>query len=91
MKINSEIKNLKNCVWRITEVEILIIPIDPSSPNFIKWSNTQTIHRKQPTNCLSMSDHFVELALKGSKRTCNDTYTSRVYIGYILQDCDNKI
>ena len=27
--------------------------------------HTQTIHRHQPTNCLSVFDHFVNLALKG--------------------------
>ena len=31
--------------------------------------HTQTIRRQQPTNCLSMFDHFVELALKGLKNT----------------------
>ena len=38
--------------------------IYPLSPNPTKWSNTQTVRRKQPTNCLSVSDHFVVLALK---------------------------
>ena len=27
--------------------------------------HTQAIHRLSPTNCLSVSDHFVGLALKG--------------------------
>ena len=27
--------------------------------------HTQTIPRQQPTNCLSVFDHFVKLALKG--------------------------
>ena len=27
--------------------------------------HTQTIRRQQPTNCLSVFDHFVEFALKG--------------------------
>ena len=27
--------------------------------------HTQTIHRQQPTNCLSVFDHFVGVALKG--------------------------
>ena len=27
--------------------------------------HTQTIRRQQPTNCLSVSDHFVGLVLKG--------------------------
>ena len=29
--------------------------------------HTQTIRRHQPTNCLSVFDHFVNLALKGLK------------------------
>ena len=29
--------------------------------------HTQAIRRQQPTNCLSMFDHFVGLALKGLK------------------------
>ena len=27
--------------------------------------HTKTIHQQKPTNCLSVSDHFVGLALKG--------------------------
>ena len=27
--------------------------------------HTQTMHRQQPTNCLSVLDHFVGLVLKG--------------------------
>ena len=30
--------------------------------------HTQTIHRQQPTNCLSVLDHFVGLALKGLRK-----------------------
>ena len=30
--------------------------------------HTQTIHRQQPTNCLSVSVHFVGFALKGLKK-----------------------
>ena len=34
------------------------------------WPDTQSIRLQEPTNCLSMFDHFVELALKGlSTRT----------------------
>ena len=29
--------------------------------------HTQTIRRELPTNCLSVFDHFVKLALKGLK------------------------
>ena len=39
--------------------------INPLSANFTKWSNTQTIRRQQPTNCLSVFDHFVGSAFKG--------------------------
>ena len=34
------------------------------STNPTKWSNTQTILWKQPTNCWNVFDHFVGLALK---------------------------
>ena len=30
--------------------------------------HTQTIRRQQPTNCLSMFDHFVGFAVKGLKQ-----------------------
>ena len=40
--------------------------LNPLSANFTKWSNklNQFID-KLPTNCLSVFDHFVGLALKG--------------------------
>ena len=37
--------------------------------------HTQTIRRKLPTNCLSVFDHFVGLALKGLRK---DTKLSKV-------------
>ena len=40
--------------------------INPLSANFAKWSNTlKQIVGKLQTNCLSVFDHFVGLALKG--------------------------
>ena len=39
---------------------------------------TQTIHWQQPTNCLSVSDHFVGFALKGLKK--NFFWYSFVYV-----------
>ena len=40
--------------------------INPLSANPTKWSNTlKQFVGKLPTNCLSVSDHFVGLALKG--------------------------
>ena len=38
--------------------------LTPLSAKPTKWSNTQTIHWQQPTNCLYVFDHFVGLALK---------------------------
>ena len=39
---------------------------NPSSANLTKWSNTlKQFVGKLPTNCLSVFDHFVGLALKG--------------------------
>ena len=40
--------------------------------------HTQTIHRQEPTNCLSVSDHFVGFALKGLKK--NFFWYSFVYV-----------
>ena len=40
--------------------------INPLSANPTKWSNTlKQFVGKLPTNCLSVFDHFVGLALKG--------------------------
>ena len=40
--------------------------INPLSTNPTKWSNTLKLFvDKLPTNCLSVFDHFVKLALKG--------------------------
>ena len=41
---------------------------NPFNTNPTKWSNTlKQIRRQQPTNCLSVFDHFVGPALKGLK------------------------
>ena len=45
---------------------ITVYHLNPSSVNPTKWSNTlKQFVGKLPTNCLSVSDHFVGLALKG--------------------------
>ena len=45
---------------------VLIISINPLSANPTKWSNTlQQFVGNLPTNCLSVFDYFVGLALKG--------------------------
>ena len=42
--------------------------VNPLSTNPIKWSNTlNQFVAKLPTNCLSVFDHFVKLALKELK------------------------
>ena len=42
--------------------------LNPLSANPTKWSNTfKQFVDKLPTNCLSVFDHFVGLALKGLK------------------------
>ena len=44
--------------------------INPLSANPIKWSNTlKQFVGNLPTNCLTLFDHFVGLALKGLKKT----------------------
>ena len=43
-----------------------VFSFNPLSANFTKWSNTlKQFVGKFPTNCLSVFDHFVGLALKG--------------------------
>ena len=42
---------------------------NPLSASFTKWSNTlRQFVGDLPTNCLSVFDHFVGLALKGLKQ-----------------------
>ena len=48
--------------------QVIDITVNPLSANFIKWSNAlKQFVVKLPTNCLSVFDHFVGLALKGLK------------------------
>ena len=43
-----------------------VIDVNPLSAKFTKWSNPlKQFVGKLPTNCLSVFDHFVGLALKG--------------------------
>ena len=45
---------------------ILRIMVNPESANITKWSNAlKQFVGELPTNCLSVFDHFVRLALKG--------------------------
>ena len=44
--------------------------LNPWSANLTKWSNTlKQLVGKLSTNCLSVFDHFVRLALKGLRKT----------------------
>ena len=45
-----------------------ILTVNPLSANPTKWSNTlKQCVGNLPTNCLSVFDHFMNLALKGLK------------------------
>ena len=47
-------------------IDSINFKVDPLSANFTKWSNTlKQFVGKLPTNCFSVFDHFVGLALKG--------------------------
>ena len=56
--------------------------LNPLSANFTKWSNTlKEFVGKLPTNCLSVFDHFVGLALKGLKNTrALTSFTQRLFL-----------
>ena len=59
----------ENSPWKealISFPVIFEILLNPLSANLTKWSNTlKQFVGKLPTNCLSVFDHFVGLALKG--------------------------
>ena len=47
--------------------------INPLSANPTKWSNTlKQFAGNLPTNCLSVFDHLVKLALKGLRGTTSE-------------------
>ena len=47
------------------------VTFKPQSHKMVK--HAQTIRRQKPTNCLSVFDHFVELALKVLKNNAKNT------------------
>ena len=57
---------------------------NPLSANPIKWSNTQTICRLLPTNCLGEFDRFVGLALKELSFNCLEGFISGIldHVGF---------
>ena len=48
--------------------------------------HTQTILRQQPTNCLSVFDHFVGLARKGLRRRRDKLLSQTTFID-VFVDC----
>ena len=57
------------CMFGELKVAFLrAVILNPLSANITKWSNTlKQFIGNLPTNCLSVFDYFVELALKGLK------------------------
>ena len=72
----------KNFLLYFTSWVLLLqlkIVINPLSANFTKWSNTlKQFVGNLPTNCLSVFDHFVGLALIGLHAWQDSEYTSEV-------------
>ena len=59
----------KDLVVSLDYFFLLYITFNPLSANSTKWSNTlKQFVGNLPTNCLSVFDHFVGLALKGLKK-----------------------
>ena len=58
----------QKCQVNEESIWVILSQFNPLSANPTKWSNTlQQFVVKLPTNCLSVFDHFVNLALKGLK------------------------
>ena len=55
------------------------------SDNPTKWSNALTIRWQQPTNCFSVFDHFVRLALKGFKKK------QMCFTLFFFQECSSSL
>ena len=51
-------------------LQIAPVVVNPLDANHTKWSNKlkQFVGSQQPTNCLSVFDHFVGMALKGLRK-----------------------
>ena len=70
-------------LWKIRmRIERLPTHFDPLSTNSKKWSNTlKQFVSNFSTNCLSVFDHFVKLALKGSN--------NRIIYIFWFSNCDH--
>ena len=75
--------------WQITEYikleEIIFGKFNPLSANPEKWPIKQFVG-KLPTNCLSLFDHFVKLALKGLRLR----RVASVHFGYSDWELNNS-
>ena len=70
---------------------VLALPSDitPLSANPAKWSNTlKQFVGKLPTNCLSVFDHFVTLALKGL--TLQQSVFPHIGIGQLITSANKS-
>ena len=68
IKLMYLIKSFFNMIKKSRQKYLTIINLNPLSVNPTEWSNTlKQFVAKLPTNCLSVSGHFVNLALKGLK------------------------
>ena len=69
-------QNVLYTLFHLFKIKFVIphtITLNPLSSNFTKWSNTlKQFVSKLPTNCLSVFDHFVGLALRGLIQTKKD-------------------
>ena len=65
-------KNKRNLIMLDDLMDEASKSLNPLSANFTKWLNTlKQFVGNLPTNCLSVFDHFLELALPGLKlRNC---------------------
>ena len=65
--------------------QIIKVTINPLSANPEKWSNTlKQIVGNLPTICLSVFDHFMNLALKGLKKCKSESRYLSVKISAVL-------
>ena len=61
----SAIKNNRS-IFKNNGIRNHVTNLNPLGANLTKWSNTlKHFVGNMPTNCLSVFDHFVKLALKG--------------------------
>ena len=71
-------------IFHLSEARQRNFLLNPLSAKFIKWLNTlKQFVGKLPTNCLSVFDHFVGLALKGLNPSLLVEYNQLPYSLYV--------